>query len=132
MECYTFFHVQELNTLVITGDDDEVKNAEVEEEPELPIGVSIKGLRKVFKASINFYDIQMDMLRLYLYMKNINSVVSFIGVYSMAKRNVKSYTCTFDMSLLMCVYIRKFLEILSHTSNLPLMSKAHVFLFSSA
>lgn len=49
---YKFFHVQELNTLVITDNDDEVKNAEVEEEPELPIGVSIKGLKKVFKASI--------------------------------------------------------------------------------
>jgi len=52
MDCYKCFHVQELNTLVITDNDDEVKNAEVEEEPELPIGVSIKGLRKVFKASI--------------------------------------------------------------------------------
>ena len=53
MECYILFHAQEMNTLVITGvDDDGDKNADVEEEPELPIGVSIKGLRKVFKASI--------------------------------------------------------------------------------
>ena len=55
MECYKIFHVQEVNTLVISGNDDEVKNADVEEEPELPIGVSIKGLTKVFKASILWY-----------------------------------------------------------------------------
>ena len=37
---------------MITGDDDNgAKNSDVEEEPHLPIGVSIKGLRKVFKVS---------------------------------------------------------------------------------
>ena len=42
-----------MNTIVVTEDDGEVKNADVEEEPDLPIGVSIKGLRKVFKVTIN-------------------------------------------------------------------------------
>lgn len=41
-----------MNASVITGvDDDELKDSDVEEEPELQIGVSIKGLRKVFKVS---------------------------------------------------------------------------------
>jgi len=47
-----------MNALVITETDDDggVKSSDVEEEPELPIGVSIKGLRKVFKVS-NYCDI---------------------------------------------------------------------------
>ena len=41
-----------MNASVVTGvDDDGLKDSDVEEEPELSIGVSIKGLRKVFKVS---------------------------------------------------------------------------------
>ena len=38
---------------MITGPDDDVgvNDSDVEEEPELPVGVSIKGLRKVFRVS---------------------------------------------------------------------------------
>ena len=52
-----------MNISVITeGDDDGLNDSDVEEEPELPIGVSIKGLRKVFKVSN--YDIYLILLPL--------------------------------------------------------------------
>jgi len=42
-----------MNTVVTGADDDAgAENSDVEEEPELPIGVSIKGLRKVFRVSL--------------------------------------------------------------------------------
>ena len=49
---YYYFHAQEINTSMITGGDDGgLNDSDVEEEPELPIGVSIESLRKVFKVS---------------------------------------------------------------------------------